>query len=418
MKLIIVFFLPGINMSVNPWLVENIRAFSFLNCPECVFKTKTEDIFKMHAVSNHPLSCMLFEKSTKTIIKEEPMSELELEQIAEESDKTLEELMHSEFGLPEHLDHVQMTLGKQNYYSFDKERIDKDDSIKKKRTLEDQMHPENNCIDVKYKDKDIKIKKKTKSMPESLNDNATTSSKKNIESVVDGSLSSDQQTKESLQCPFPNCDFETSRKNSLDIHIKSHTSCKHCGEDFPGKRQLTVHLTTHKQKKKQLCEFCSKEFKDRSNRWKHEKTCKKAPGKIMERQKNVRSRILFPQEASKALPPKKAPGNFMCACCNNDFSYLCQKDLNEHRQMCFKKFGKMVEPVNLERQKSVPSGILLPDKAPKVSPPNFMCEFCNNDFSYLCRKDLNEHRQMCSTNLDVEPELLIPSITIKEEIDP
>ena len=97
-------------MSVNPWLVENVHAFSFFNCPECVFKTKTEDIFETHAVSNHPLSCMLFENSIKTIMKEEPMSELELEQIAEESDKTLEELMHSEFGSPEHLDDVQMTL--------------------------------------------------------------------------------------------------------------------------------------------------------------------------------------------------------------------------------------------------------------------------------------------------------------------
>ena len=130
MKLKVFCFLPGIKMSVNPWLVENVHAFSFLNCPECAFKTKTEDIFKTHAVSNHPLSCMLFEKSTKTIIKEEPMSELELEPIEEESDKTLEELIHSEFGSPEHLDHVQVTLGKQNYYSFDKERIDKDDSIK------------------------------------------------------------------------------------------------------------------------------------------------------------------------------------------------------------------------------------------------------------------------------------------------
>ena len=139
-------------MSVNPWLVENVHAFSFFNCPECVFKTKTEDIFQTHAVSNHPLSCILFEESTKNIIKEEPMSESELEQIEEESDKTLEELMHSEFGSPEHLDHDQMTLDKQNYYSFDKERIDTVDSIKKKKTLKDLMHPENNS-NVKYKDK-------------------------------------------------------------------------------------------------------------------------------------------------------------------------------------------------------------------------------------------------------------------------
>ena len=85
-------------------------------------------------------------------------------------------------------------------------------------------------------------------------------------------------TKKSLHCPIPLCKFETSRKNCLDVHIKSHVSCQQCGEVFPGKRQLAVHLTTHKQKKKQLfCEFCNREFKDKSNRWRHEKICKKRP---------------------------------------------------------------------------------------------------------------------------------------------
>ena len=87
----------------------------------------------------------------------------------------------------------------------------------------------------------------------------------------------DPCTKKSLHCPVPMCKFETSRKNSLDIHIKSHVSCEHCGEVFPGKRQLLVHLTTHKQEKNKLCDFCGKEFKDRSNRWRHMKNCKKRP---------------------------------------------------------------------------------------------------------------------------------------------
>ena len=84
------------------------------------------------------------------------------------------------------------------------------------------------------------------------------------------------QTK-SLHCPIPMCKFATSRKNALDLHIRSHTSCKQCGEVFPGKRQLLVHLTTHKKEKNKLCEFCGKEFKDRSNRWRHMKNCKKRP---------------------------------------------------------------------------------------------------------------------------------------------
>ena len=375
-------------MSVNPWLVENIQAFSSLNCPECVFKTKTEVMFKYHAISNHPLSCVLFEKSTKTIGKEEAMSESELEQLAEKGHKTLEELMYSEFGPPEPLNPIQVTLDNQNYNSYGAERVDTTNYIMEEKPREEIMYPENNGISVKCKDSDMKIKKKPISVSESLPESILA----NYRATISAFNSTDSLIKKSMKCPYPNCDFETLRKSSLDAHIKSHTDCKFCGEMFPGKIKLAVHLTKcqakpPKPEKRYLCDFCSKDCKSRQTKWRHMKICKTTP-------------ILFPQETPKVLSPKEAPGNFMCACCNNDFSYLCQKDLNEHRQMCFKKFGKMVEPVNLERQKSVPSGILLPDKALKVSYPNFVCEFCNNDFSYLCRKDLNVHRQMCSTNFN------------------
>ena len=45
----------------NPWKVDNIKAFSFLNCPECSFKVKDENSFQNHAVKNHPLSSVLFD---------------------------------------------------------------------------------------------------------------------------------------------------------------------------------------------------------------------------------------------------------------------------------------------------------------------------------------------------------------------
>ena len=45
----------------NPWNVDNIKAFSFLNCPECSFKIKDENSFQNHAVKNHPLSSVLFD---------------------------------------------------------------------------------------------------------------------------------------------------------------------------------------------------------------------------------------------------------------------------------------------------------------------------------------------------------------------
>ena len=82
-----------------------------------------------------------------------------------------------------------------------------------------------------------------------------------------------------LKCPI--CRFETLRKNALDLHIRSHgptgldTSCKECGEVFPDKHQLAIHLTLHKRENNNLCKFCSKEFKHLTNKRRHMKTCKK-----------------------------------------------------------------------------------------------------------------------------------------------
>ena len=265
-------------MSVNPWLVENIQAFSSLNCPECVFKTKTEVMFKYHAISNHPLSCVLFEKSTKTIGKEEAMSESELEQLAEKGHKTLEELMYSEFGPPEPLNPIQVTLDNQNYNSYGAERVDTTNYIKEEKPREEIMYPENNGISVKCKDSDMKIKKKPISVSESLPESILA----NYRATISAFNSTDSLIKKSMKCPYPNCDFETSRKNYLDSHIQSHTSCKHCGEVFPGRKQLKVHLTKHKPnkpKKQYLCYFCNKDCKCRQSKWRHMKTCKQSRDK-------------------------------------------------------------------------------------------------------------------------------------------
>ena len=66
-------------MSANPWLVENIQEFSFLNCPECAFKVKEEDTFQDHAVRNHSQSSALFGNNAESefiTVKTEPMSKI------------------------------------------------------------------------------------------------------------------------------------------------------------------------------------------------------------------------------------------------------------------------------------------------------------------------------------------------------
>ena len=53
----------------NPWQVDSIQDFAFLNCPECSFKTKTEDFFQEHAVTSHPMCFVLFGQ-TDVIVEE------------------------------------------------------------------------------------------------------------------------------------------------------------------------------------------------------------------------------------------------------------------------------------------------------------------------------------------------------------
>ena len=66
-------------MEGNPWLVENVQAFLFLNCPECTFKVKEANLFQDHAEKNHMLSSVLFGTNIKTdcvYIKTEPNEDI------------------------------------------------------------------------------------------------------------------------------------------------------------------------------------------------------------------------------------------------------------------------------------------------------------------------------------------------------
>ena len=80
-------------MSNNPWLVDSAQAFLFLNCPECIFKTKEEKTFECHAVKNHPLSCVLFDFVEEITIDEQKFDPLGV--ASPEKEKILEELIEN-----------------------------------------------------------------------------------------------------------------------------------------------------------------------------------------------------------------------------------------------------------------------------------------------------------------------------------
>ena len=56
-------------MTHNPWKVDSLQAFSCLKCPECLFFTKEENTFANHAITNHPLSKILFGYNVKKVHK-------------------------------------------------------------------------------------------------------------------------------------------------------------------------------------------------------------------------------------------------------------------------------------------------------------------------------------------------------------
>ena len=148
------------------------------------------------------------------------------------------------------------------------------------KTIQNWVSSSGATLPRKYKKRLIKVSIPTNDQPYCSSSSSYTTYGDHSYTRIDFNSSTAVQNPyktKSLHCPIPMCKFATSRKNALDLHVRSHTSCKQCGEVVLGKRQLAVHMTTHKEKKKQLCEFCGKEFKDRSNRWRHMKNCKKRP---------------------------------------------------------------------------------------------------------------------------------------------
>ena len=53
-------------MDINPWRVESIQEFVCFKCPECDYFNTEEIYFEDHAISNHPLSSVLFDRKHKT----------------------------------------------------------------------------------------------------------------------------------------------------------------------------------------------------------------------------------------------------------------------------------------------------------------------------------------------------------------
>ena len=109
-------------MSANPWSVENIKEFWFLNCPECAFKTKIEKMFETHAFQNHPMSYAFF-GSNKGTSDEVDINDFKIEN----EDSTVESIEQDDTNFK---------------VNFKKENEDTPTKSKRNKTLEEIMFPD------------------------------------------------------------------------------------------------------------------------------------------------------------------------------------------------------------------------------------------------------------------------------------
>lgn len=52
------------NMEDNPWLTSTLQDFTFICCPECVFRCQNFGTFQNHALENHPQSQCFFQSQS------------------------------------------------------------------------------------------------------------------------------------------------------------------------------------------------------------------------------------------------------------------------------------------------------------------------------------------------------------------
>ena len=321
----------------NPWLVDDIVDFWFLNCPECAFKTKIQNDFQKHAVVNHTLSLVLFSDDSdilknlnEAIIKEEIVThnlslkgkdfnklkhsniKVEPDDCLMTDDPTLEEIMYPD--LEEDLPDMSSII------SSKKSPIQKD-SIKHKREskvqfknlivkqcTEELISPARLAKIHKIDRDTVKrwVKNSGKKLPtkyvlqiegksytyppikpktsELYHNNLSISSQSfPEEDQNDVDIQQESQEKKYFFCP--KCEYKGSLQCYLDTHLKSHQDCNQCGQTFFGghsKRDLATHLKKHEVKlmklknpKQFICQFCNVKFKSKFSMNRHENMCPK-----------------------------------------------------------------------------------------------------------------------------------------------
>ncbi len=202
-------------MNLNPWLVESLEAFSFLCCPECVYRSKEANSFQVHAMQNHPQSLALFCGAETDFVKHESSSNDVKDSSLSAIDKTdLDDLK---------LDELQ---DNKNDLDLDLSMFSGEDDEEEEDDPEDD--PE---------DDDFKYERKGKRKRSSTASNIS----------------------KSYDCSF--CAKEFKKRSDMRLHMRTvHTDvqCDECDKKFENPAKLTKHkYLKHKEIE---CKECNKSY--------------------------------------------------------------------------------------------------------------------------------------------------------------
>ena len=274
-------------MANNPWQVDSIHSFSIFKCPECIFDSKEEDNFQDHATENHPLSFMLFGKTsqlrntTDSLLKEEPKDEIiERGDLAFPSDNYHENYEVKSKLSDDNLEEIYQKGDKCNTDTMTANLmvdIAAPSEINKSDNLMTISEPIQMLKNVKnHLRTKIDTGNKQKSEKHNRNANKTMNKRQQQLKVCEANYTSAQLNKKIVKKEHK-IDNNTKENENVPIDNKStkflHNSCPICKKKFFDRPGLNRHIRTiHEKIKIAKCDLCSQAFNTEWSKNRHIKS--------------------------------------------------------------------------------------------------------------------------------------------------
>ena len=384
-------------MTKNPWQVDSVQDFLYINCPECSFKTKEEGFFQDHAVASHPMCFPLFGRTDiviEEVTVEDQKPEYYIEVKAEEAPSELE-LASAIASLEEtREDNIEIFDDASTHSIVESDAkivVQSNDSnspktqirAKSDKALENMLNDLDD--DTPRKIAKAKIVKKEKA---------------SFAQLLDG------LEDKTYKCYY--CNKEFSRWKFLDLHYKKHLDknghfpCQHCSKMYPSYKQIKSHiLNTHTPA---FCKDCDKSFFNHTSYQRHRNTVhvnqsiKKFKCDLCTFESH---HIRYVQMHKQNVHVASGSHKHVCEKCNGGFSnkgsmqnHLCNKSKMETEEQLYKcpKCDSVFNHKSfLNHYRRTHGG--LPPGYEDVK--KFVCDKCSEEF--LHRVGLRQHKasQMC-----------------------